>query len=223
MRPSLHHLLSDNQNARLDNTQNELHRLYLLDDIRLGYALLSLARAARADYPKILGRDQACYDTALVWDLVPEIAARLGVDDPVPGERQAEDISALSDRTLRLRVGYCLKNCNSMRSYDSERRIPTPWELLTHEVANGNPVAFALDRLSPFRPGEKEEKDEIIKTCLRVNSLRGYFDRPSWIPDWDRDPEEMGRPRCEIAQRKLLEDAAQPGLDAEEESTVLSI
>ncbi len=146
--------------ARLRRRETELLRLYGITDTWLADALMKLCRLARAEDTSI---DQSAYsyDTRLVWYLVPEIAKRLGYRRLLTQEIDWE-LRSLSNYELRLRTGFTLANASRSRPGES-------WSLLTHEVCNGNPVVFGIDRLCA---GVLEDREDLI--TRRTREICGY-------------------------------------------------
>lgn len=145
---------------RIRKRELEVLRLYGLTDAWLADALMKLCRLTRAEDTSI---DQSAYsyDTTLVWYLVPEIARRLGYRRILTQEIDWE-LRSLSAYDLRLRAGYTLANVTRSRPGES-------WSLLTHEVCNGNPVVFGIDRLCA---GVLDDKEDLI--TRRTREICGY-------------------------------------------------
>jgi len=52
--------------------------------------------------------------------------------------------------------------------------------LLLHEPVNGNPVVYAIDRLSP---GDMQNKDNLTKRMLEIAQIRNVEYIGVWTPD----------------------------------------
>jgi hypothetical protein len=79
--------LPEEARAQLERERQEIERLFHLTDRVLGETLLTLARACRTKLPDKLKPNSISYESGLVWDLIPEIAKRLGCSDFEPNER----------------------------------------------------------------------------------------------------------------------------------------
>lgn len=161
--------------------RGEIARLYALPDRALGEALLSMARAARAEHAEVLGRhggpDSVVYDNNLLWHVVPEVARRLGAAVEPPEASKAE-IRGLSDAGLR-RAAHAYW-ANTSRPFG--RSGGDPLDLLLAEPANGNPIAFALDRIAP---PSADRGDGFGRRLAEINGHRGLGPVPRWTPELD--------------------------------------
>jgi len=177
-------LISQEARARIDFTQREMARLYGLSDLWLGAALLRLARQARQAMPKLLGDScQPVYDATFVWHLVPNIAKRLGASSLQFNENRREDIILSEGQEFRELVGSYLKNLSMgwcQREHPIDR--PTACEILGHDLANGNPVAMAIDRLVPAPVDERGRSDWIARHLREISAIRGFEATPHWSP-----------------------------------------
>lgn len=208
--------LSSEQRQRLQADRNEIHRLYLLSDTALAIELLTMARTVRSAHPEDLSRDRYCYDTHLVWDLVPEIARRLGIEKTefLPGEWQDNEFPQLENPKLRNVVALYIANINSYRFHEKDSTSVDPWKILTQAPIDGNPLAFAMERICPVDTvDESVQADELAKRISEVQKYRGNDGVRVWQPDWERHPDELKRPLCAVAQQKLLNDASMKGDD----------
>lgn len=188
--------LSPKALARLDARHAEIERLYGLGDRWLARELVGLARRVRDIYPDDLGQAQhlrgGTYDTTYVWDLIPEIAARLGHQDFVTGERSAE-IRALDGKDLRDWVGMTMQWLSHRPEKDEHlARGVHPWDLLTTTFVNGNPVVIALDRVAPPTP---ESDDWCARHMREIARYRGFEDVSAWFPEFNSRPAA-----CEAAE-----------------------
>lgn len=182
-------MLSPETLARMDAKRAEIGRLYALGDRWLAEEILKHARLVRQIYPDRLGQDahvnRSSYSTAYVWNVVPEIAARLGATHFLAGER-SEEFRMLSSDALRDWVGGAMPWVGSlpMAQKDLVRGFH-PWDLLTTEFVNGNPVVFALDRVAP--PSD-ESKDWCARHMREIARNRGFEPVSGWHP-WFNDYE----------------------------------
>lgn len=164
----------------------ELDRLYRLPDRWLGEELLKLARRAREENPGLLGRYEArSYSDSFVWEVVPEVARRLGAKLS-PDESQSHEFRSLHATRLRQVVGTYLQNTSLRYGLDERQaygdRVPAI-ELLQHEFVNGNPVAFAMDRLAPPAPEGQDRDDWLARHIREVGRFVGGRPVACWSPD----------------------------------------
>lgn len=152
--------LSPAARERRDWEDREIRRLYNLANAWLARELLNLARSAQRAAPN-LSPEQPVYDSVLVYGIVPELARRLGTVRLETREIDWE-VRPLSDYGLRQRAGHCLKNIG--------RSFRPGWDILTRDVCHGNPVVYAVDRLCPGNPADKE--DPIAKALAEVSGHR---------------------------------------------------
>jgi len=164
-------LLSPETRARLEAERTETFRLFGLTDDWLANALLKLAREAQATSTS-LRPDTPTYNARLIYGIVPEVARRLGAVNLNQREIDYE-IRALSDYGLRVRAGHCIGNI-------ADSNEPG-WALLTRDVGFGNPVAFALDRILPGRPGDRD--DPINRRVQELAETKRLAYTGSWFPD----------------------------------------
>jgi len=187
--------LSAEARARIEHDRREAQRLYGLGNAWLAAALLAAAREAQAASPE-RAPGECTYDARLIWGIVPELARRLGVVKLTTNEIDWE-VRGLSDYDLRVRAGHTLKNI----SYST---VPG-WRLLTRDIANGNAVVYAVDRLCPGRMGDRE--DPIVRNLTELAVCRGRPYAGVWTPEINLP--EHGEP--------LLHDSAIVSDDHEEE------
>jgi len=163
--------LSAEARARVEQDRREAQRLYGLGNAWLAAALLAAAREAQAASPE-RAPDECTYDARLIWGIVPELARRLGVVKLTTNEIDWT-IRELSDYQLRVRAGHTLKNI----SYSTA----PGWRLLTRDIANGNAVVYAVDRLCPGRMGDQE--DPIVRNLTELAACRGRPYSGVWTPE----------------------------------------
>lgn len=157
--------------AAIEQEKNEAFRLYALTDTWLASALLKLAREAQKVSPEKRPDDNT-YDARLIYGVVPELARRLGSVKLTMPEIDWE-VRELSDYELRERAGHCL-----LRVQPSD--LPG-WVMLTREVANGNPIVYAMDRICPGVVGNRDDR-----VTRRITELAEYRRRPYsgvWTPE----------------------------------------
>lgn len=157
----------------MDSEQRESERLYGLTNRWLGDALLQLSRVARC-HAHHLKPSQRVYDNTFIWQVVPEIAKRLGVRRFLPSERTDREITQMSDGELREMAMLCIGNISLSRYW----QLPG-WSQLLKEPADGNGVVFAVDRLSP---GSLERPDSIVRRLQEVAHNRGVQYDGVWTP-----------------------------------------
>lgn len=180
-------LLSPEQRAHLRAVKIEIERLFGLPDRWLAEELLRQVRECRAFYSEKLGDPLGHdYDINFVWHVVPEIARRLGASRLQPNERV---YGGLSDEDLRQVTGITLQNL-TMQLWSVQARLACrrsgseivgfiPGEILCHCVQNGNPVAFAMDRICPA----SSLSDDLTARLVReVSRVRGHNETPHWNP-----------------------------------------
>jgi hypothetical protein len=181
---------------RLAKLDDELDRLFSLPDRWLARELLSHARAARDIGHDIFGRDAKLenrYQAELVWDVVPEIAYRLGESSFVKGERGG-DIRGLTNAQLRERAVEQLHAQPLLVAFASNlHRGMNVYRLLTRHPTVGNPVLFALDR---FAPADRANPDWPSRSIWSSFAARGMDDVYEWNPDLG-DAREDRRPIME--------------------------
>lgn len=169
-------LMSDDLKRFVDDLHAESIRMYKLTDSELANELLQLARVARDDSPE-LKHDRGVYDTEFVWHALPELARRLGgiSDDNLSIHERNAEARRMSDLELRELVGYCI----SFISVSSHWRKPG-WSILLKDPANGNPVIYALDRLSP---GDINHPDKIVTRMAEIAKYRKVEYNGVWTPN----------------------------------------
>ncbi|MDE4914116.1 hypothetical protein PQI07_25940 [Methylobacterium sp. 092160098-2] len=180
-------LLSPEQQARLERKAATLARMHALPDRWLGRELAQLARRLRGSVPELASPvlDTDGYTKHLLWDVVPELARRLG--EPLE-HNESKDIwlRTAEGEELRRDVANCLLNTSAiwlMRIVPEERQDDLA--VLMNEAANGSPVALALDRLVP--PGH-DSTDRLAASLREVSRARGHEAMPAWHPGLQLDP-----------------------------------
>jgi hypothetical protein len=154
--------LSPQQIVRIDATQLAVARFHGLPDRFMARELMRLCRQVRAMAiavdPQLADPSWCTYRATMLWSACPEVAARLGETVFEPGERADRYLRHEDNTTLRHSIGNYLKHSELSRipklfdRQDPNREAPDPVDMLDNDVANGNPLAIALDRACP--PGE---------------------------------------------------------------------
>lgn len=163
--------LSAEARVRIEQDRREAQRLYGLGNAWLAATLLAAAREAQAASPE-RAPGECTYDARLIWEIVPELARRLGVVKLTTNEIDWE-IRELSDYELRVRAGHTLKNI----SYSTA----PGWRLLTRDIAHGNAIVYAVDRLCPGRMGDRE--DPIVRNLTELAACRCRPYSGVWTPE----------------------------------------
>lgn len=182
-------LLSPETRARGAAEREELMRMWRLPDRFLAADLLRKAREARTLYPVLQdhGPDRSTYETTFVWDVIPEIAARLGETSFQFLERKSE-VRACTDIELRQWLGLSLKHMGMLReAWLDKDRMVNPWLMLTHSIPNGNPVLFAMDRICP---PTMDSDDWGARHVREIARNRGFEGISAWSPmmqDYDQN------------------------------------
>lgn len=155
----------------------ESARIFDMTDRFVARSLLSTARAARAHHSLRLRRTEASksfYPVFYVWDVVPEIAARLGETVFMQGER-SDAVRQASGADLRAWALECLTHSGSMLAALRDRS--DPFAVLCADPVNGNPVFVALDRLFP------DVRDSVTRRLEKTSQARGFPPRAFWVPE----------------------------------------
>jgi hypothetical protein len=183
-------VMSKEAAERLAKLDDELNRLYSLPDRWLARELLSHARAARDIGHDIFGREAKLenrYQAELVWDVIPEIAYRLGESSFLKGERGG-DIRGLTNVQLRERACEQLHAQPLLVAFASNlHRGMNVYRLLTRHPAVGNPVLFALDR---FAPADRDNPDWASRSIWSSFAARGIDDVYEWNPELEEARED---------------------------------
>ena len=161
---------------------DEVARLYHLPDRFLGRAIVGTVRSARlARYDAFSHHrvpPELRYAAALVWDVGPEIARRLGERDFRSGEIRPQ-VRGVSDANLRFWTWTCFQKTASA-FVGTETGGCDVWRLLLNDPSDGNPLFVALDRIAP----PESEHDECARYIAARNRNRGWGDgRTMWSPD----------------------------------------
>lgn len=158
----------------------EINRLYHLPDRWLAEALLTHAREIRASSPQKLGDPtEPVYGTTLVWHLLPELAYRLGATKFIHGERGDSTLRRASDYSLRCLASLYHRHA-ALGFYCRADSRPLAVDLLENPVTDGNPMAFAADRISP--PDGSDKSDLFASALLERCRHRGMPLSAIWNP-----------------------------------------
>lgn len=176
-------LMSRDALERMNRLDDELARLFSLADRWLARELLSHARAARDIGHDIFGREvktEHRYQAELVWDVIPEIAYRLGESSFVKGERGG-DIKGLTNAELRERACEQLHAQPLLVAFSSLlHRGMNVYNLLTRHPTAGNPVLFAIER---FAPADRSKPDWAARAVWSAAAAKGMDDVYEWTPE----------------------------------------
>lgn len=206
-------LLTATQKARLANDRREIARLFGLPDRWLAEELLRMARDLRERFPdKLKDPYGATYEPNLVWHVIPEVAKRLGANSLRPNE--AQRYSDVSDEKLRVLVGVYLNNTSLDRFDRSKSETPSSGCILGHCVANGNPIAFAVDRFAPAPEPGGDRNDWLARRCREVAKARDLEPSPYWTPAMQDYPRARKR-----AEQTEAENTPTSVSDVPEENT----
>lgn len=191
----------------------EVERLFSLPDRFLGRALRDIGRAARSelghpfDYP-----DHTGYGAGTLWNVIPGLARALGETDLTSDERFGACLLPENLAHMRRFTGLCLGNSEIpyqvMRS--DKRSVMLNAFLVSGEFVNGNPIAIALDRVSPPKP---QSNDWIAIHMREISSIRfGHSDFDRWTPEFNAYPRRnifFGE-AVEEAMRELEDEVREP-------------
>ena len=177
-------LLSEQSREKIRTTRVEVARLYALPNRWLAAEILRLARAAQKDLrAEGFSPGDCVYDAAFAWNVLPELAKRLGATQFNQDERLDRSICGLSDSAFRFHAGYFIFNSSTNAIRNS---------ILSREVANGNPVVFALDRVAV-----PEQGDPIAVRLREIAHVRSVPFAGTWSPEFMggnqqyREPEDL--------------------------------
>lgn len=172
-------------------TCSEIDRIFALSDRWLGEEILRLCREIRA-LAVPTRHEEAGYNSFVLWDLIPEVAYRLGCRLMV-NESTDFDAKRASGQDFRDLVAMCMVNVATGYLSEAETNLArNPIDILFRDAANGNPVAFALDRLvAPTLTST----DRFARSIREVSRTRGFEETGKWSPGLNR---KDGSTRFEI-------------------------
>jgi hypothetical protein len=151
----------------------------------LARLLLSLATVVRDELPaRFQWREPGDgYDGAFVWEIIPEIARRLGIED---ASRQARPyaLREVNESDLRSYAAYAILNAHPHLPGASAAALEA-WRKLLREPANGNVVAIALDRIAAPAP---DAQDPLALRLREVSVVRGFAETAIWRPELNGEP-----------------------------------
>jgi hypothetical protein len=207
-------LLSPTQRQKLNTKTEKINALFAMPDAELGEQLIELSKAAWQDVENQFSTDfdhlrshRNSYLGGFLHDLIPEIAARLGYEDSGSHVSTTHDIrSRLQSSTqhdFRCMAGSIIANTPDSALTYNNTDTPTALEILTNDIANGNPVAFAVDRL--VKPLEPVVKEDVLAWYIKeISVVRGFAEQYCWNPgmqnhqdvlvEADDQPSESPRP-----------------------------
>jgi hypothetical protein len=161
--------------------ETEINRLYGHSDIDLARAILNHARHVR----NVLGMETRpevdTYLSRLLLDVVPELAHRLGETIFLAEERDRV-IHRASDFDIRCWTWTCIRKMAKVEWVDAAPKSRlNPWAVLTRDPVEGNPLAFAADRIAPITCYER--LDGMSKHILAAAKARGVEEEVfMWSP-----------------------------------------
>lgn len=176
-------MMTKEQRDRRARQDREVERLYELPDRWLARELLSLARAARALGHDVFGHEVPKvdrYQSELVWDIVPEVAARLG-ETAFHKHERSHFIRSVSDQELRLRAANQVDYQPLLVTFSQRlHRGINVYNLLTRPPVRGNPVFIGLDRFAPADEAAPDWAAKAVNANLAARGIDGVY---SWCPD----------------------------------------
>lgn len=166
--------------AKVDAERREIGRLFALEDRWLAAELLRLVRTIRerTQYSTRHG-DQDTYNSSLLWDVIPEVAYRLG-GRLMLNESTDFDLKTAQGVDFRNHVAIYLNNVATsyFRGADHGEQL-NPVAILFRCTWNGNPIAMALDRIAP---PELDAADLLAKDMVSMATTRGHAPTGCWHP-----------------------------------------
>jgi hypothetical protein len=119
---------------------------------------------------------------ALLFEVIPEIAARLGETAFLQGER-SDRVRGMDGRELRLFLSAVLKRdpviCQILAAYPL--RGCNSYSIIANDASNGNPVVFGIDR---FAEPDIENLDRLAWEVYIVSGNRGHDCAFGWRPEF---------------------------------------
>jgi len=178
-------LLSAEGQALILRTSAEMARIFHLSNRFLGRAILDLSRNVRNAQHEQTVTPGKGYAQASLTSIMPGLAARLGETGLTADEENAARSLPFDREELRNYVGNCMKNSSFEASKGEDESLDL--RLLRSDIANGNPITIALDRVAP--PVETDN-DWTAKYTREISRVRFGDDRfSSWTPEM----QEYGR------------------------------
>jgi hypothetical protein len=199
-------LLSSEDILKLQIVSSEMKRIFELPDRFLGREILRLARQARLEDPERLGK-ATCnfYENTAVWSVLPGIAKKLGETGFTADEKAEMLYIPEKNDEFREYVGAFLTN-SQFKNTAGLNTIAS--KLLSHDVANGNPVAMAMDRISPPVP---DSNDNVVRLVREVSRSRFGDERfSSWSPEMQKYKDADVSDPFDQSDRNLQEEVIEP-------------
>jgi len=170
--------------ATPSSMSTELVRIYRLPTRWLAEEILRLARRTREQFSDRLpaANRNVNYECSLVWDVVPEVAKRLGSRSLGPLEACDPRVSGCDNFILREYAGICLTFSSLRRWVNQSAEDLSAAAILLHDITEGNPVAIALDRLQP-PDNSTSHQDLIVRQMRQWSRARGLRETAAWRPD----------------------------------------
>jgi hypothetical protein len=192
----------------------EARRLHGLSDGMLAKSILLLARQLRGFHGIDKRPDKDTYVSRLLLDVVPELAFRLAAKTVFLPEERDEVLRRASDYQLRCWVWTCIRKLDGFEGGTKSRDIIDPWSVLTHDPGEGNPLAFAVDRIAPV--AFPDTQDGLSKHVAAASKANGV-DPPQLM--WSPPATEAEEARPE-RKRKAPGTAPRPKAQAPVQATV---
>lgn len=139
--------LSPDLQQQIENDRRETKRLFELPPRWLARYLLTTVRSIRKH--SRFGPYDCVYDPQLFWNLVPETAFRLGESRFILDERSDPEVRQMSNEQLRFSTLLALQHTSALTYWNCAGA-----RVFFCDVANGNPVVFALDHLVQPSPDD---------------------------------------------------------------------
>lgn len=177
--------------SRVETLSREMKRFHGLTDRWLGEELLRLAREARRLAVRLGNPARQDYDVNFVWQVVPELARRLGAGPLHLNEATDSFTCQRDDRAFRNLIGVYLQNISLFRLgcevsiQRGDRAAVSALDILGHEFVNGNPVEMAISRLVGPAPANDDQSDWLARHCREVGQYRASLAHGVWQPEPD--------------------------------------
>ncbi len=127
-----------------------------LGDDALGRAVLALCRESRRSLGvQIRSRGRDVPLERAMWDVLPELCRRLGARLAV-GECGDPAVNAASNAALRPLVANAARAVFDEATLRRGERFQMPLDILGRHPSAGSPLADAMDRVAPPRPGDRD-------------------------------------------------------------------
>ena len=162
----------------------EMARIHGLTDRFLGQYVLDLARKMRVENPGVIGvtgRWQN-YESWISWEVVPEIARRLGVIAFGKNEGSDKSLPGADRSQLRRMLGVALLEANFLRDLPWPECAPS-CRLAARCATIGNPFVIALDRAAPPSEDRHERFDFLAMRLRAALAGKGKARRSAWAPE----------------------------------------